>query len=687
MRILTPAERSDRGPTLPRWVARFPAAVAVVVATVGCVALAGWISGVSVLRSGIPGLVDMKVDTAACFVLVSVALWLLAGPRPRARPVALVLCAIVAFVALVTLSEYVLGRSLGIDLLLFHHLAVAGADAGTPEPGRMTPDKAVAFLLLAGALTALDTRRSGRWLPSGLAVGAALVAFVPLLGDVHGITAGYVVSDLVAMVVPAYAAFIALAAAILCARPFEGAMRLVLADTLGGRVMRLLVPMALGVPIVLGALRVAGWRGELLESDTGAWVFALAVMCGLAWSLDRAERASRRALAAHHEVQRERRAFEEAPIGGVLVSCEGRFMRVNRAFCAMVGYPAEELIGMHYGDITHPDDRPTASVGALAALVDGSLRVHHVEKRYVHRDGSLVHARVAVTPIYEQSGEVSQLYAQMQDVTESTLAAKRLEDAQFETLAVLAAAAEYRDDETGEHTRRVGATASTRRTARPPRRDGAFDPARRAPPRHRQDRHPRRDPAQARPADRRRVRPHEAPHHDRRADALRRRLSSDRAGRADRKQPPRALGRDRLPAGLAGDAIPIAGRIVAVADVFDALTHARPYKDAWPLDQAREELQRQRGRQFDPDVIDAFFKLDSRTGAPRHPNPYLPPRAAPRRADAAGAFRHSRVQPRAVNHAGRRPKIAIFPGPSGGRSGDRVTLTSQAAGRSRASAG
>jgi HD-GYP domain-containing protein (c-di-GMP phosphodiesterase class II) len=64
------------------------------------------------------------------------------------------------------------------------------------------------------------------------------------------------------------------------------------------------------------------------------------------------------------------------------------------------------------------------------------------------------------------------------------------------------------------------------------------------------------------------------------------------------------------PAGLAGDNIPLTGRIVAVADVFDALTHARPYKPAWPLEQALEELHRQRGQQFDPQVIDAFFDLD-----------------------------------------------------------------------------
>jgi putative two-component system response regulator len=60
------------------------------------------------------------------------------------------------------------------------------------------------------------------------------------------------------------------------------------------------------------------------------------------------------------------------------------------------------------------------------------------------------------------------------------------------------------------------------------------------------------------------------------------------------------------PAGLAGSTIPLVGRIVAIADVFDALTHARPYKDAWTVDAAVSEISSQGGRQFDPDIVAAF---------------------------------------------------------------------------------
>ena len=62
-------------------------------------------------------------------------------------------------------------------------------------------------------------------------------------------------------------------------------------------------------------------------------------------------------------------------------------------------------------------------------------------------------------------------------------------------------------------------------------------------------------------------------------------------------------------AGVRGTDIALAGRIVTVADVFDALTQQRPYKPAWTVADAIGEIDRQRRRQFDPDVVDAFLRI------------------------------------------------------------------------------
>jgi len=63
------------------------------------------------------------------------------------------------------------------------------------------------------------------------------------------------------------------------------------------------------------------------------------------------------------------------------------------------------------------------------------------------------------------------------------------------------------------------------------------------------------------------------------------------------------------PNGLKGNEIPLEGRICAICDVFDALTSSRPYKAAWPIDQAVSYVKEQAGKHFDPDLVTLFIKL------------------------------------------------------------------------------
>jgi len=62
------------------------------------------------------------------------------------------------------------------------------------------------------------------------------------------------------------------------------------------------------------------------------------------------------------------------------------------------------------------------------------------------------------------------------------------------------------------------------------------------------------------------------------------------------------------PQGLAGDTIPLAARIVGLTDVFDALTSKRPYKDPFPVEVALDIIKKERGQHFDPDIVDVFFE-------------------------------------------------------------------------------
>jgi putative two-component system response regulator len=92
------------------------------------------------------------------------------------------------------------------------------------------------------------------------------------------------------------------------------------------------------------------------------------------------------------------------------------------------------------------------------------------------------------------------------------------------------------------------------------------------------------------------------------------------------------------PGNLSGTAIPLAARITALADVFDALTHKRPYKIAWPMDAALDEIATLKGRQFDPELTDLFLvmigrlrrdhiDLDAYLGQSAHASPFLQARS------------------------------------------------------------
>ena len=92
------------------------------------------------------------------------------------------------------------------------------------------------------------------------------------------------------------------------------------------------------------------------------------------------------------------------------------------------------------------------------------------------------------------------------------------------------------------------------------------------------------------------------------------------------------------PGNLSGSGIPLAARITALADVFDALTHKRPYKIAWPLDSALDEIAQLKGLQFEPQLCDLFIvlvqrlrtdhiDLDPFLGQAAHQSPFLQARS------------------------------------------------------------
>ncbi|WP_340643808.1 PAS domain S-box protein [Phenylobacterium sp.] len=109
-------------------------------------------------------------------------------------------------------------------------------------------------------------------------------------------------------------------------------------------------------------------------------------------------------------------AFHHAPIGMALVGLDGGFLRLNRAFCDIVGYPVTELLSLDFQAITHPDD-VNVDLGHLARLVAGEIPSYQMDKRYIRRDGATVWVRLSVSQVYDAAGRPKHFVSQIEDLT------------------------------------------------------------------------------------------------------------------------------------------------------------------------------------------------------------------------------------------------------------------------------
>jgi diguanylate cyclase (GGDEF)-like protein/PAS domain S-box-containing protein len=124
--------------------------------------------------------------------------------------------------------------------------------------------------------------------------------------------------------------------------------------------------------------------------------------------------------------QRFSQAFHHAAVGMALILPNGRYQQVNAAFCDMIGYSEAELRALTWRDITHPDDLPLSD--ALSAqLANGKRDAFQTEKRYVHRDGHIVHVLLSVAQVRSESGQLNYVVSQVQDITKR----KQFEEALF----------------------------------------------------------------------------------------------------------------------------------------------------------------------------------------------------------------------------------------------------------------
>ncbi|MGZ4337984.1 MAG: PAS domain S-box protein [Gaiellaceae bacterium] len=133
--------------------------------------------------------------------------------------------------------------------------------------------------------------------------------------------------------------------------------------------------------------------------------------------------------------ERFRLTVDGAPIGMALVALDGRFVRVNRALCEIVGYEPEELIGLRFQAITHPDDLD-ADLALAGQLARGELPRYQLGKRYLRKDGTIVDIMLSTSILRGRDGAPLYYISQVEDITERKRAeeALRRSESQFRGL-------------------------------------------------------------------------------------------------------------------------------------------------------------------------------------------------------------------------------------------------------------
>ncbi|MDC3953949.1 STAS domain-containing protein [Polyangium jinanense] len=124
--------------------------------------------------------------------------------------------------------------------------------------------------------------------------------------------------------------------------------------------------------------------------------------------------------------ERFQQIFDCAPIGLTTVSLEGRFISVNRALAEMLGYTPEELLALRFQDITHADDLET-DIELVGKTIRGEIPRYKLKKRYIHRDGSIIHVLLHVALVRDEDGAPVHFISQILDMTEQKRAFEALQ--------------------------------------------------------------------------------------------------------------------------------------------------------------------------------------------------------------------------------------------------------------------
>lgn len=353
------------------WPLLFARCVSALMVTVGFVVVIGWLFYMWLPSGFLIHLYTVKPNTALCYMLCGIALWLYTDEFSRASQTLSELCAgIVIVLAFLTILEYSFNVNLGIDQWLIK-IPAETLYSFTP-PGRMSPFAAINFVLIGFTLYFFDSKLVS------YRVHQFFVTFVLLFTFYESINYIYRISNVVTMVgvagpstvpiisVVVLSLFFFLSVSILLVRPNRGIASILTSKESGGFLLRRLILPTIILPVILGYIGLTGHWGNLYETKygiailvTGTIIFFLSMLIYNAYVMNKVD-AGRKLAEKNLKIQQiQLQAVLDHTSSYIYINdLEGRFLLINKQFEKTFHKTTIDIIGkkmreIFSGDFSH----------------------------------------------------------------------------------------------------------------------------------------------------------------------------------------------------------------------------------------------------------------------------------------------------------------------------------------------
>ncbi|HUQ12331.1 MAG TPA: PAS domain S-box protein [Steroidobacteraceae bacterium] len=402
----------------------------------GAFIFVGWVFEVDALTNLVPGMPRVSRLTALGFLSAGVAQWLCSISR---RGPAIAVSLLLTAIGLISLLRYSFGWTAYIDQLT---LAPMPGSVFGELPPRMAPSTAVAFCFLGLSLAAAQHRRTALT-HQALAIFVVIIGWLGLSRYVFG---GEALVPFVNVAAHASIVFILIGSGALTLRTDAGIAKLLASDGVGGSMARRLLPVAIVVPLVAGALALRFERNGTLGYETAVSVFALTGVIAFAIFVlinaargERADYLRRQAERALRLSEERNQLIVETALDGVItINQAGKITGWNTHAEKMFGWSRSEAMDRELAGLIIPESlREKHREGLKRYVSTGAARVlnKRIELSGLHRGGHEFPVELAITPI--GFGDELMFSAFIRDITSRNRAEAALRESEqrFRTTA------------------------------------------------------------------------------------------------------------------------------------------------------------------------------------------------------------------------------------------------------------